>query len=71
MLQTSGAWLTSHLSQQPSQPAYYIEDCRIFEEQPQHAVGLILEDFFFQDHLRTHDLVMDDFPFSCLGRKFA
>ena len=29
MLGTSGAWSTSHLSQQPSEPAYYIVDCRI------------------------------------------
>ena len=30
MLGTSDAWLMRHLSQRPSQPAYYIEDCRIF-----------------------------------------
>ena len=29
MLGTSDAWLTSHLSQQPSKPAYYIVDCWI------------------------------------------
>ena len=38
----------SRLSQGATEPAYYIVDCRIFEEQPQHAVGLILEDFFFK-----------------------
>ena len=30
MLWTSDAWSTSHLSQQTSEPAYYIVDCRIF-----------------------------------------
>ena len=29
MLGTSDAWSTSHLSQQPSKPAYYIVDCQI------------------------------------------
>jgi hypothetical protein len=29
MLGTSDAWLTSHLSQQTSKPAYYVVDCRI------------------------------------------
>ena len=29
MLRTSDAWSTSHLSQQPSKPAYHIVDCRI------------------------------------------
>ena len=28
-LEISDAWLMSRLSQQPSDPAYYIEDCRI------------------------------------------
>ena len=28
---TSDTWSTSHLSQQPTKPAYYIEDCWIFE----------------------------------------
>ena len=31
MLGTSETWSTSHLSQQPSKPVYYIVDCRIFE----------------------------------------
>ena len=30
MLGTSDAWSTSYLSHQPSEPAYYIVDCRIF-----------------------------------------
>ena len=30
MLGTSDAWSTSHLSQHPSEPVYYIVDCRIF-----------------------------------------
>ena len=30
MLGTSDAWLTSHSSQQPSKPEYYILDCWIF-----------------------------------------
>ena len=30
MLGTSDAWSTSHLSQQPSKPAYYIVDCWTF-----------------------------------------
>ena len=29
MLGTSEAWSMSRLSRQPSDPAYYIEDCRI------------------------------------------
>ena len=29
-LGTSEAWLTSHLSQQTSEPAYHIVDCRIY-----------------------------------------
>ena len=29
MLGTSDTWSTSHLSQQTSEPAYYIVDCRI------------------------------------------
>ena len=29
MLGTSDAWSMSHLSHRPSNPAYYIEDCRI------------------------------------------
>ena len=29
MLVTSDAWSMSHLSHRPSEPAYYIEDCRI------------------------------------------
>ena len=29
MLGTSDAWSTSHLSQQPNEPAYCIVDCRI------------------------------------------
>ena len=29
ILGTSDAWLTIHLSQRQSKPAYYIEDCRI------------------------------------------
>ena len=32
ILGTSDTWLTSHLSHQPSEPAYYIVDCRILEE---------------------------------------
>ena len=31
-LGTSDAWSTSHLSHRPSEPAYYIVDCRILEE---------------------------------------
>ena len=31
ILGTSDAWSMSHLSQRPSKPAYYIEDCRIFK----------------------------------------
>ena len=31
MLGTSHAWLTSHLSQRMSKPAYYIVDCRILK----------------------------------------
>jgi hypothetical protein len=31
MFGTSIAWATSHLSQQTSEPAYYIVDCRIFD----------------------------------------
>ena len=30
MLGTLDAWSMSHLSHRPSDPAYYIEDCRIF-----------------------------------------
>ena len=30
ILGTSDAWSMSHLSQRPNDPAYYIEDCRIF-----------------------------------------
>ena len=30
ILGTSDAWLTSHLSHRPSEPAYYIVDCQIF-----------------------------------------
>ena len=30
ILGTSDAWLTSCLAHQPSDPAYYIEDCPIF-----------------------------------------
>ena len=30
MLETSEAWLISHLSQETSEPAYYIVDCQIF-----------------------------------------
>ena len=30
MLGTSDAWWTSHSSQQPSKPAYYIVDCLIY-----------------------------------------
>ena len=30
ILGTSGAWSTSRLSCRPSEPAYYIVDCRIF-----------------------------------------
>ena len=30
ILGTSDTWLLSQLSQRPSNPAYYIEDCRIF-----------------------------------------
>ena len=29
MLGTSDTWLMSHSSHRPSEPAYYIEDCRI------------------------------------------
>ena len=32
MFVTSDAWSTSHLSQWISEPAYYIVDCRIFDE---------------------------------------
>ena len=32
MLGTSDAWLMSRSSQRPSNPAYYIEDCRIFSD---------------------------------------
>ena len=31
MLGTSNAWSMSHLSQRPGDPAYYIEDCRIYD----------------------------------------
>ena len=31
MKKTSGAWSTSRLSCRPSEPAYYIVDCRIFD----------------------------------------
>ena len=31
ILGTSDAWSMRQLSQRPSNPAYYIEDCRIFE----------------------------------------
>ena len=31
ILGTSDAWSMSQSSQRPSNPAYYIEDCRIFE----------------------------------------
>ena len=30
ILGTSDTWSLSHSSQQPSDPAYYIEDCRIY-----------------------------------------
>ena len=30
ILGTSEAWSMSHSSQRPSDPSYYIEDCRIF-----------------------------------------
>ena len=30
MLETSDAWLMSRSSHRPSDPAYYIEDCRIY-----------------------------------------
>ena len=32
ILGTSDAWSTSRLSHRPSEPAYYIVDCRILEE---------------------------------------
>ena len=32
ILGTSDPWSSSHLSQQTSKPAYYIVDCRIFEQ---------------------------------------
>ena len=32
LLGTSDAWLTSRLSHRPSEPAYYIVDCRIYTE---------------------------------------
>ena len=32
ILGTSDAWSMSRLSKRPSDPAYYIEDCRIFED---------------------------------------
>ena len=31
ILGTSDAWSMSHSSQRPSDPAYYIEDCRIYD----------------------------------------
>ena len=37
ILGTSDAWLMSHLSHRSSDPAYYIEDCRISDQQPQIA----------------------------------
>ena len=32
MLGTSDAWLMSHLSHRPSDPAYHIEDCQIYSK---------------------------------------
>ena len=32
ILVTSDAWPMSHSSQRPSDPPYYIEDCRIFND---------------------------------------
>ena len=39
MLGTSDAWSMSRSSQQPSKPAYYIEDCRISRERKREREG--------------------------------
>ena len=39
ILGTSDAWSTSHLSQQTSQPVYYIVDCQIFSPITMTFVG--------------------------------
>ena len=43
MLWTSDAWLRSHLSQQTSEPAYYIVDCRISNELALTDIGWIVD----------------------------
>ena len=48
MLGTSDAWSTSHSSQHPSEPAYYIVDCRI---------SIIIGQIFLKMHFCC-DLVM-------------
>ena len=40
ILGTSDAWSTSHLSQQTSEPAYYIVDCRIVQHKLHMVEGV-------------------------------
>ena len=46
ILATSDTWSTSRLSHQPSEPAYYIVDCRIFTCLL-YRVGRVYEFFSF------------------------
>ena len=57
MLGTSDTWLTSHLSQLTSEPAYYIVDCRIFSSGTSDP-----HDFTLLTHIQQHPYQNYFFP---------
>ena len=57
ILGTSDAWLTSHLSHRPSEPAYYIVDCRIscFLRRPQKITKMKIKSFECPKSIRNYE----------------
>ena len=53
ILGTSDAWSTSRWSHRPSDPAYYIEDCRILEKQHYNR-GIFLDINVPSEIIPTH-----------------